>query len=80
MLIYSKKRKSVFKFINSLKFFGIGQSWGGFESLALYQNHNLERVYRKYIKANHHIVRFHVGLEDPNDLIADLKQGLKKIK
>ena len=33
-----------------------------------------------YIKSNHHIVRFHVGLEDPNDLINDLKQGLKKIK
>ena len=27
-----------------------------------------------------HIVRFHIGLEDPNDLIADLKRSLKHIK
>jgi len=78
--IYSKNRNSILKFVNSLKLFGIGQSWGGFESLVLYQNHNLERVYKKYIKKNHHIVRFHIGLEDPNDLIADLRQALKKIK
>ena len=44
------------------------------------QNHNIERVYKKYIKTNHHIIRFHIGLEDPVDLIADLKQGLRKIK
>ena len=68
------------KFVNSLKLFGIGQSWGGFESLVLYQNYNIERIYKKYIKTNHHIVRFHVGLEDPGDLIEDLKQALKKIK
>jgi len=78
--IYSKNRNSILKFVDSLKLFGIGQSWGGFESLVLYQNHNLERTYKRYIKVNHHIVRFHVGLEDPNDLIVDLKQGLRKIK
>ena len=78
--IYSKNRNSILKFVDSLKLFGIGQSWGGFESLVLYQNHNLERAYKKYVKANHHIVRLHVGLEDPNELIADLKQGLRKIK
>ncbi len=80
VFIYSKNKNSVFKFINSLKLFGIGQSWGGFESLVLYQNNNIERKYKKYIKKNHHIVRFHIGLEDPNDLIADLKQAIKKIK
>ena len=80
VLIYSKNQNSVFKFINSLKLFGIGQSWGGFESLVLYQSNNIDRKYKKYIKKNHHIVRFHIGLEDPSDLIADLKQAIKKIK
>ncbi len=37
VIIQSKSKNSVFKFVNSLKLFGIGQSWGGFESLALYQ-------------------------------------------
>ena len=78
VVIQSKSKNSVFKFINSLKLFGIGQSWGGFESLALYQT--IKRIYKKYIKKNHHIVRLHIGLENPDELIADLKQALKKIK
>ena len=78
VVIQSKSKNSVFKFINSLKLFGIGQSWGGFESLALYQK--IQRIYKKYIKKNHHIVRLHIGLENPDELIADLKQALKKIK
>ena len=64
VIIQSKSKNSVFKFVNSLKLFGIGQSWGGFESLALYQK--IQRIYRKYIKKNHHIVRLHIGLEDPS--------------
>ena len=80
VVIQSKKKNSIYNFINSLKLFGIGQSWGGFESLALYQSYVIQRVFKKYIKPNHHIVRFHIGLEDPNDLISDLKQALKKIK
>ena len=78
VIIQSKSKNSVFKFINSLKLFGIGQSWGGFESLVMYQK--IQRIYKKYIKKNHHIVRLHIGLEDPSELIADLKQALKKIK
>ena len=78
VVIQSKSKNSVFKFVNSLKLFGIGQSWGGFESLALYQK--IQRIYKKYIKKNHHIVRLHIGLENPDELIADLKQALKKIK
>ena len=80
VVIYSKNRNSLYRFVNSLKLFGIGQSWGGFESLVLYQSHLIQRVYKKYIKPNYHIIRFHVGLEDPYDLIADLKQALKKIR
>ena len=80
IFIYSKNRNSVLRFVNSLKLFGIGQCWGGFESLVLYQSYNIERIYKKYIKTNHHIVRFHIGLEDANELIADLKQAIKKIK
>ena len=80
VVIYSKNRNSLYRFVNSLKLFGIGQSWGGFESLVLYQSHLIQRVYKKYIKPNYHIIRFHVGLEDPKELISDLKQALKKIK
>ena len=72
---------SVRKFVNSLKLFGYGYSWGGFESLALHQEFR-ETGARKYLNLakNEHLVRLHIGLEDPDDLILDLKQALKHLK
>ncbi len=79
--IKSKKKRSVIKFVNSLKLFGYGYSWGGFESLALYQDVR-EQGNRKFLnlKKDEHLVRLHIGLEDPKDLIQDLKRSLKFIK
>ena len=79
--IKSKSEKSVIKFVNNLKLFGHGYSWGGFESLALHQNlrEQGDREYLK-LKKNEHLVRLHIGLEDPSDLIADIKQSLKHLK
>ncbi len=72
---------SVRKFVNSLKLFGYGYSWGGFESLALHQEYR-ETGTRKFLKLakDEHLVRLHIGLEDPSDLIADIKQALKHLK
>ena len=55
---------------DALRLFGIGASWGGYESLAL-----------TYPQGVHGwkggaLIRLHVGLEDPADLIADLARGL----
>ena len=79
--IKSKNKSSVKSFINSLKLFGYGFSWGGFESLALYQNQK-QLGARSYtnLKKDEHIIRLHIGLEDPSDIINDLKQALKEIK
>ena len=79
--IKSKNKKSVKSFVNSLKLFGYGYSWGGFESLALYQNQK-QLGTRSFInlKNDEHIIRLHIGLEDPMDIINDLKQAIKKIK
>jgi cystathionine beta-lyase len=79
--IKSKNKASVIKFVNSLKLFGYGYSWGGFESLALYQDKR-EQGNRQYLKLanDEHLVRLHIGLEDPKDLIDDLKRSLKFIK
>ena len=81
LLVKAKSEKSVVKFVNNLKLFGHGYSWGGFESLALHQNMR-EQGNRSYLKLekNEHLVRLHIGLEDPNDLIADIKQALKHLK
>jgi len=87
IVVKSKKKSSVIKFVNSLELFGIGYSWGGFESLAILQElrSNKKDEYlqgRKYFRFNkdEHIVRLHIGLEDPNDLINDLKRSLRYIK
>ena len=79
--IKCKNINSVRKFVNSLKLFGYGYSWGGFESLALHQEYR-ETGNRKFLKLakDEHLVRLHIGLEDPKDLIADLKKALKFIK
>ena len=79
--IKSKTKKSVIKFVNSLKLFGYGYSWGGFESLALQQEFR-ELGNRNYLglNKNEHLVRLHIGLEDPKDLINDLRKALKHIK
>ena len=79
--IKSKNINSVRKFGNSLKLFGYGYSWGGFESLVLHQEYR-ETGNRKYLNLSkdEHLVRVHIGLEDPNDLIADIKQALRHLK
>ncbi len=79
--IKAKNKNSVIKFVNSLKLFGYGYSWGGFESLALYQDKR-EQGNRKFLKLNkdEHLVRLHIGLEDPKDLINDLRKSIKYLK
>ena len=87
IVIKSKTKSSVIAFVNSLELFGIGYSWGGFESLAILQEIKSSKK-DEYLKGrqfyrfnkDEHIVRLHIGLEDSKDLINDLKQGLKKIK
>ncbi|MEL6873041.1 MAG: PLP-dependent aspartate aminotransferase family protein [Pseudomonadota bacterium] len=65
-------QESVNRFVDGLKLFGLGASWGGFESLAL--------VYGKVPGWDGgRIARLHIGLEEPDDLIADLAQSLDKV-
>jgi len=77
----AKNKKSVIKFVNSLKLFGYGYSWGGFESLALHQGKS-ERGNRRYLNLSkdERLVRLHIGLEDPKELIEDLKKSLKFVR
>ena len=70
--------RAVAMLIDSLKLFGIGSSWGGFESLAIQA---YPEKYRSATKWNPGgpLLRLHIGLEDPDDLIADLERGLAKL-
>ncbi len=65
--------------IDGLAHFGIGYSWGGFESLALPVDPARYRSATRWQAAGP-AVRLHIGLEDPADLIADLDAGLARFR
>jgi cysteine-S-conjugate beta-lyase len=62
-------------FLNALELFGLGFSWGGFESLAISCD---QQTTRRAFCAQYGgpLIRLHIGLEDPDDLIADLRRAL----
>jgi cystathionine beta-lyase, bacterial len=66
--------QSVHAFLNELALFGLGYSWGGFESLAILFDCSEYRTATKWAPGGP-TIRFHIGLEDPDDLIADLERG-----
>ena len=76
-LVFKKhiSAEQVINFINNLRIFRIGMSWGGVNSLAV--------VYPDLIRPGQdfagRIVRLNIGLETVDDLISDLEQALKKI-
>lgn len=61
--------------MSALELFGLGYSWGGFESLITHETGQLRNRQAPPRLAGE-LLRLHVGLEDPNDLIADLETGL----
>jgi len=61
------------RFVDSLKLFGIGYSWGGAHSLCI--PYRIQAM-RKNWKEKGTLVRFNIGLEDPDDLIADIESAL----
>lgn len=68
--------QAVDAFLDALKLFGLGFSWGGFESLAVSCDPQLKaRKFRRDYDGP--LVRLHIGLESPDDLIADLRQALE---
>ena len=65
-------------FVDGLRYFGIGYSWGGFESLVL---PSLSPPLRTAAPWNEDgpLLRFHAGLEDPDDLVDDLERGFARL-
>ena len=72
-------KKGVTAFVNALKLFGIGSSWGGYESLITAPNITPLRTATRWADDGP-VIRLHIGLEDPDDLVADIEQGFGKMK
>ena len=71
-------RKQVATFVNALKLFGIGSSWGGYESLVTAPNISALRTATQWAAAGP-VIRLHIGLEDPDDLIDDITHAFAKM-
>ncbi len=72
-------RAALVAMIDGFDLFGLGASWGGYESLAMPSGLSTVRSTSDSQTAGPR-VRFHAGLEDPQDLIADLEAGLARMK
>ncbi|MEM9634543.1 MAG: cystathionine beta-lyase [Pseudomonadota bacterium] len=70
-------KQQSFAFLDALNLFGLGYSWGGFESLAIPVRLKGMRSAMP-VDEDLQMVRLHIGLEDPEDLIKDLDQAFKK--
>ncbi len=68
--------EQVMAFLNALEIFGLGYSWGGFESLAIWARPQTSRTIDPQ-KWKNPLIRLHIGLEDPEDLKEDLKRGFQ---
>jgi cystathionine beta-lyase len=74
MVLKPVPQEAVYAFLDTLELFGIGASWGGYESLAIPFDCTPARTVTRW-QPGGPTVRFHIGLEDVEDLTADLERG-----
>lgn len=74
MVLQRENEQAMAVFIDSLELYGVGFSWGGFESLCL-PMHATRKLPSIALADDETLVRLHIGLEHPQDLIDDLARG-----
>ncbi|MCC6469784.1 MAG: cystathionine beta-lyase [Alphaproteobacteria bacterium] len=72
-------KKALAAMLDGLELYGMGASWGGFESLILPAHIETVRTATRWTAAGP-TVRIHAGLEDPDDLIKDLERGFERLR
>ena len=78
LAIHSEDETAVKAMVDSLQYFQIGSSWGGYEILIEFNHMPVTRDRAPWTEKPF-MLRVHIGLEDVEDLIADLTQGLARI-
>jgi cystathionine beta-lyase len=78
-VIRETDRAALARMFDGFRLFGMGSSWGGYESLMVPTD---PAVYRSATSWNPggQTIRVHVGLEDPEDLIADIRTGFERLR
>lgn len=77
--LHPQPRAAIAALVEGMRYFAMGFSWGGYESLILPTTVRKLRTARPWT-SDVSLVRLHAGLEDPDDLIRDLEQGLARMK
>jgi len=78
IVLKPKPQKAVDALLDAVKLFGMGYSWGGFESLVIPFDCDAYRTATKWSPGGP-TLRFHIGLENVDDLKADLEQGFSAL-
>jgi cystathionine beta-lyase len=78
VVLQPASESAVAAFVDSLVLFGIGSSWGGYESLVTVVRAAAHRTATRWAPGGP-ALRLHIGLEDPDDLIADLERGFEAL-
>jgi cystathionine beta-lyase len=78
VILRAVPRERIARMLNGMRLFGMGWSWGGFESLMIPTYPDRARSVTTW-QAEGPTLRLHIGLEDPDDLIADLEDGFARL-
>ncbi len=78
VLLNAYSKAALAAMLDGLEFFEMGVSWGGYDSLVRPTYPDRIRTATKW-EAPGPLLRFHIGLEDPDDLIADLEAGFERL-
>ena len=78
LTLHTADEAAVARMVNGLELFRIGSSWGGYESLVAYNRMPIPRAVIPWTETPF-LLRVHVGLEDPDDLVADLEAGFGRL-
>lgn len=79
LVLDTPSQTAVDQMVDGYRFFKIGASWGGFESLVIPANPRRIRTAVPWTETGM-VLRYHVGLEDVGDLIADLDDGFQRLR
>lgn len=78
LILHNMDETAVARMVDGLKYFQIGSSWGGFESLITWSPVADGRSAVPW-REGPYLLRLHIGLEHPDELIADLEAGLQRL-
>ena len=78
LALHTTDEAAIARMVDGLDLFRIGSSWGGYESLVAYNRMPIPRAVIPWTQTPS-LLRIHVGLEDPDDLVADLEAGLRRL-